>query len=113
MQQTDLGTTKSGMQPNIAGTLCYTPFFFIGLIASLYFFFTEKDNKFVRFHALQSLLIMAAGIVILVPLYILVMPVGVVVGLGFLGLGLWCMYQAYQGAAWRIPVIGDFAAENS
>jgi uncharacterized membrane protein len=110
MQQTDLGTTSSGIQPNIAGTLCYTPILFIGLIASL-FFFTEKDNKFVRFHALQSVLMMAAGIVILVPLYIVLMPVGMIVGLAFFVLGLWCMYQAYQGNEWRLPVIGDFASQ--
>jgi uncharacterized membrane protein len=88
MQQSDLGTTKSGMQPNIAGTLCYTPFFFIGLIASLYFYFTEKDNKFVRFHAVQSLVMTGIGLVLVVPLYILAMPVGAIVGLVFLGLAI-------------------------
>lgn len=113
MQQTDLGTTKSGMQPNIAGTLCYTPFLFIGLIASLYFYYTEKDNRFVRFHAMQSLILMAVGLVILVPLYIIVMPVGAIVGFVFLGLGIWCMYQAYQGNEWHIPVVGDFVEQNA
>jgi uncharacterized membrane protein len=101
------------MQPNIAATLCYTPFFFIGLIASLFFFFTEKENKFVRFHALQSLIMMAVGLVVLVPLYIIVMPVGAIIGLVFLGLAIWCMYQAYQGNEWRIPFVGDLAAQNT
>jgi uncharacterized membrane protein len=114
MQQPhDLGTTKSGMQPNVAGLLCYTPIFFIGLVASLFFVFTEKDNKFVPFHAIQSLLVMAVGIVVLTPLYLLVMPLGVVLGLAFFGLAIWCMYQAYQGNEWRMPVIGDFAAEKA
>ncbi len=108
----NLGTTKSGMQPNVAGMLCYTPIFFVGLIASLYFFVTEKENKFVRFHAVQSLCVMVVGIVLLTPLYFLVMPAGVILGLGFFALAVWCMYQAYQGNEWRIPVIGDFAAQN-
>jgi len=108
----NLGTTKSGMQPNVAGMLCYTPIFFVGLIAALFFFFTEKDNKFVRFHAIQSLCVMVVGIVVLTPLYMIVMPVGLIIGLGFLALAIWCMYQAYQGNEWRIPVVGDFAAQN-
>jgi uncharacterized membrane protein len=109
----NLGTTKGGMQPNIAGMLCYTPIFFIGLIASLFFFFTEKDNKFVRFHAVQSLCVMVVSLVLLVPLYLIIMPIGVLIALAFFALAVWCMYQAYQGVEWRIPVIGDFAAQNA
>ena len=113
MQDTNnLGTTKSGMQPNIAGMLCYTPILLIGLIASLFFVFTEKENKFVRFHAIQSLCVTAVGLVLWVPLYFIILPVGLIVVLAFFALAIWCMYQAYQGIEWRIPVIGDFAAQN-
>jgi uncharacterized membrane protein len=101
------------MQPNIAGMLCYTPILFIGLAASLFFYFTEKENKFVRFHAVQSLCIMVVGIVLLLPLYYFIMPVGMIVGLGFFGLAIWLMYQAYQGEEWPVPVVGDFAKQNS
>ena len=109
----NLGTTKSGMQPNVAGMLCYTPILFIGLAASLFFLFTEKENKFVRFHAVQSLCTMVVGIVLILPLYFIVMPIGAIVGLAFFGLAIWLMYQAYQGEEWPIPVIGDVAKQNS
>lgn len=109
----NLGSTKSGMQPNVAAMLCYTPFFFIGLVASIFFVATEKENKFVRFHAVQSLCLMAIGLVVLVPLYLIILPVGAIVGLGFLGLSIWLMYQAYQGNEWPVPVLGDFARQNS
>src|ERR1051326_6769649 len=45
-----LGPTSVGLDANIAGALSY--FWIIGLI----FFLIEKQNKFVRFHALQGLL---------------------------------------------------------
>jgi uncharacterized membrane protein len=56
---------------------------------------------------------MVIGIVLLVPLYLIIMPVGAIVGLGFFGLAIWLMYQAYQGEEWPVPVVGDFAKQNS
>src|SRR5690242_8830880 len=45
-----LGPTSIGIEANIAAALSY--FWIIGLI----FFFVEKKNRFVRFHAFQSML---------------------------------------------------------
>ena len=50
-EKKDLGETSIGMQPNLAGLLCY----FFGFITGLVFYLIEKKNKFVRFHAMQSM----------------------------------------------------------
>jgi uncharacterized membrane protein len=51
--------TKLGnLEPKLAGALCYLPVMYIHLLASIAFIATEpKDNRAVRFHAFQSLLI--------------------------------------------------------
>ena len=43
--------TSSGMQQNVAGLLCYLAWWVTGII----FLIIEKENKFVRFHAWQSI----------------------------------------------------------
>ena len=53
MENKDLGTTSTGIQPNVAGLLSYL----LGWVTGLIFFLIEKDNKFVRFHAMQSMIV--------------------------------------------------------
>ncbi len=45
--------TSTGLRANIAGLLCYV----LGWISGLIFILIEKDNKFVRFHAMQSIIV--------------------------------------------------------
>ena len=73
--------TNLGMAPNTAGLLCYAPCC-IGLVFSIVAAIVEKQSRFVRFHAFQSLLLHAIAIVALVAIQI------VQVALGFSGLGL-------------------------
>jgi len=56
--------TGSGLDPKIAAALSYI--WIVGLI----FFFIEKENKFVRFHAMQSILFGIANSVIMMVLAI-------------------------------------------
>ena len=44
--------TSMGLDESVAGLLCYI----VGWITGIVFLVLEKENKFVRFHALQSLL---------------------------------------------------------
>jgi len=53
MAEQDLGKSSTGMQPNVAGLLCYLA----GWITGLIFYLIEKENKFVRFHAMQSIIV--------------------------------------------------------
>ena len=111
-EKKNLGETSMGMQPNLAGLLCY----FFGFITGLVFYFVEKKNKFVRFHAMQSIVVFGSFFV--ANLVLLVLPVlGVIIGalLSLLSLVLWIllMIKAYQGEMFKLPIAGDIAEKNS
>ncbi|MBC8474001.1 MAG: DUF4870 domain-containing protein [Candidatus Omnitrophica bacterium] len=111
-EKKDLGETSLGMQPNLAGLLCY----FFGFITGLVFYLVEKKNKFVRFHAMQSIVVFGSFFV--ANLVLLVVPVlGVIIGglLSLLSLVLWIllMIKAYQGEFFKLPIAGDIAEKNS
>jgi uncharacterized membrane protein len=108
------GTTQSGLSPNVAGLLCYV----LTILTGLFFILTEKENKFVRFHALQAIFFgIADGVVWVVvnalPLGFLGLLVIPVFGLGSLGLWIYLMYTAYQGQQFKLPVLGDLAEQNA
>jgi uncharacterized membrane protein len=114
------GQTNLGVSPNVGGLLCYVPCC-IGLIFSVVAAIVEKQSKFVRFHAFQSLLLHAATVVISIALLILqiilaVIHMGVVgtllrllLGVGFLGLTIFLMVKANGGEEFELPVIGEMA----
>src|SRR3990172_2936052 len=60
-------TQKSGLglEPNIAAALSYI--WIVGLI----FFFIEKENRFIRFHAMQSIIFGIANTVVMFVLIII------------------------------------------
>ncbi len=123
MEAKDLGKTSTGIQANVAGLLSYV----LGWITGLIFFLIEKENKFVRFHALQSIITFgglsvlsiaisvfvgifaAMGAGFLVPILTLINAL-----LGILGLILWIllMIKAYQGEKFKLPIAGDIAEKN-
>ena len=100
--------TSSGMDENVAGLLCYL----VGWITGLIFFLIEKENQFVRFHAMQSILVF--GFISVVEIIFFWVPV-----LSWLiwvfGLILWIilMVKAYQGTKFKLPVTGDLAEKWS
>ncbi|HEY7125906.1 MAG TPA: DUF4870 domain-containing protein [Ktedonobacterales bacterium] len=104
-----LGPTSIGLDANIAGALSY--FWIIGLI----FFFIEKKNRFVRFHAFQAL---AWGIAIFVVAIILdylpyVFFVGSLLHIAWLVGAIYAAVQAYNGKMFKLPVVGDMAEKNA
>ncbi|NQT75861.1 MAG: DUF4870 domain-containing protein [Candidatus Omnitrophica bacterium] len=107
-----MGETSIGMQPNMAGLLCY----FLGWITGLVFYLVEKKNKFVRFHAMQSLIVF--GSLAIINIVLLVIPaLGILLSilLSLLSLVLWIllMIKAYQGEYFKLPIAGDIAEKNS
>jgi uncharacterized membrane protein/ribosomal protein L40E len=108
------GSTTS-LEPNVAGLLCYLA----GWITGLIFILIEKENKFVRFHAMQSIVTFGALTVVWIILqvltsilwffWILDVPVWI------LSVVLWIilMVKAYQGERFKLPIAGDFAEKNS
>ena len=45
--------TSTGLDENIAGLLCYV----LGWVSGIVFILIERENKFVRFHAIQSIVV--------------------------------------------------------
>ncbi|MEK6692472.1 MAG: DUF4870 domain-containing protein [Nitrospirota bacterium] len=122
-KQAELGTSSSGIEPNLAAALSYV----LTIITGIIFFVIEKENKYVRFHAMQAILFGAAWIVlwivlgvvflglIFVPVIGWIISAVIYLGLGLGGFILWLilMYKAYQGERFKLPVIGDIAEKNA
>jgi len=114
----------TGLTSNVAAALAYI----LGLITGILFLVLEpyKHDRFVRFHAIQSILYSAAGIVFRIGWSILVsavidvsgwaglvlVPVGLVISLALFGFWIFLMYQAYSNREFRIPIIGAIAAKQ-
>ncbi|HEB12476.1 MAG TPA: DUF4870 domain-containing protein [Actinobacteria bacterium] len=118
--------TSSGLEPNLAALLAYL----FGWISGLIFYLIETKNKYVRFHALQSILFSVAYIAVFFLLSMVfgilgAMPgVGVmmvalgglasmVLGIGFFVIWIMLMVKAWKGEKWVLPIIGDIAEKNS
>ena len=115
-----------GLDGNLAAAIGYP----IGIIA-LILIFMEKDNKFVRFHAIQSLLwglvgtvaIVAVAIIGVILIFVLgyiasglgiaawVIMVLAIVGvvLGLLGGAVFAAIKAYGGVEFKLPIVGNMA----
>ena len=109
--------TSTGLEANVAGLLCYV----LGWISGLVFILIEKENKFVRFHAMQSIVTFGAITVVSIALSILgLIPfIGVVfdiinVIIGVLAFVLWIilMVKAAQGTMYKLPWAGNFAEKQ-
>ncbi len=117
-----LGPSSLNMDPKTAAGLSY-------LLVGIIFFFIEKQNRFVRFHAAQYILLFITGIA----WYILITIISVIIAVaangssaaGILLLGPTCLYwigglalfigwlvgmiQAFTGKYFKLPVIGNIA----
>lgn len=92
---------------NLMGAAAYLLGFVTGVILLL----VEKEDKFVRFHAMQSTI--TFGLIFLVGLAPVVgWLVGVVLAPLSLILWLVLMWKAYQGEMFKLPVVGDFAQKQ-
>jgi len=105
------GKTNSGLDENVAGLLCYV----FGIVTGVIFMMIEKENRFVRFHALQSIFVSAAIIVLniavnLVPL--LGMLISFLLSAAAFILWIVLMVKAYQGQMFKLPIIGDMAEKQ-
>jgi uncharacterized membrane protein len=100
--------TSTGLSPNIAGLLCYVA----GWISGIILLVLEQRNKFVRFHAAQS--IVAFGTLTLAGIVLGLIPVvGVAFSsiIGIIGFIVWIimMVKAYNGEWYKLPWAGDVA----
>ena len=104
--------TSTGLEENVAGLLCYV----LGWITGLVFILIEKENKMVRFHALQSIIVF--GAITVVSIIVSWIPIiGYIIGilLSVLALVLWIllMIKAYQGEKYKVVIAGDIADKHT
>lgn len=103
--------TVLGVTENLEALICYA----LGWVTGLVFLFLEKNNEYVRFHALQSLVtfgaLRAASFVLV---FIPILGWLVAFCLSILSLVLWVflMVKAYSGERYKLPVVGDFVEQQ-
>ena len=116
----------AGLTPNVAGALTYL----VGLITGILFLVIDpfKTDRFVRFHAFQSIFFNIAWIAFWIAwtivglilgaishglFFIIQLPVNLLVMVGGFCLWAYLMYSAYQGKTVQLPIIGPLAAKQA
>jgi uncharacterized membrane protein len=103
-----MGETSTGLKNNVAGALCYV----LGWISGIIFLILEPNNKFIRFHAFQSIVVF--GVLTVAGMILSWIP-----GIGHffqwiisvIAFILWIvlMVMASQGKKYKLPLAGDLA----
>ncbi len=115
----------TGLTPNLAGALAYS----LGIITGILFLVLEpyRRDRFVRFHAMQSIVYFVAALAFSIAWRIMVgvlmsisgwialasMPIRLVISLAMFCLWLFLMFQAYNGREFSIPILGGIARKQA
>lgn len=114
------GKTSMGLDANVAALLSYV----LTCVTGLVFFLVEKENRFVRFHAMQAILFGASWFVVAIVfmfisitlalmdigiLSLLFWPIRLLFWLGFFAAWIMLLIKAYQGQMFKLPIIGKMA----
>lgn len=109
-------STSTGLEPHVGSLLAYA----FGWISGLILFLMETENREVRFHAAQSILLCIALLAVYIPLFVLsLVPVigflgwlaTVAVGLGAFALWIYLLIQGWNLHHVKLPMIGDMAEQ--
>jgi uncharacterized membrane protein len=118
--------TGAGLSPNAAGALAYL----VGAITGILFLVIDpfKADRFVRFHAFQSIFFNLAWIAFWIVwgilglmlsavshglFFIIQLPINLLVTVGGFCIWVYLMYAAYQGKTFQLPIIGALAASQA
>jgi uncharacterized membrane protein len=111
--------SATGFEPHVAAALAYLAGPFSGAIILV----AERSNRFVRFHAWQAILGLGGfGLAAVVFLFLafaglLLSPsaftffrwLAVLTTMAWLVAWALCLFKAFGGAAWKLPLAGDYA----
>ncbi len=122
------GKSAIGLDANVAAALGYI----IGILG-LINFIIEKENKFVKFHGIQSIIYSVGIGAVFTVIWIVLIIFGIVLTAvsDVLGVLMWIInlvivfaffvamfggliyaaYQAYQGQMFKLPIVGNIAAK--
>jgi uncharacterized membrane protein len=125
MQNMSGGKSALGLDGNVTALIGYL----IGIIA-IVLIFIEKDNRFVRFHAIQSVVFHIGAFVLIFAVWIvggiiaavlgqissifsiigiLIYLLGMLLWLGWLGGMIYGAIKAFQGQMFKYPIFGNLA----
>ena len=98
-------SSSTGLPKNTAAALSYV----LGPITGVIFLVLEKD-PFVRFHAMQSIVVFSVLFVLQWVLGLTIILLALVPLISVLGFVLWLLliYKAWQGEEWEVPVLGKY-----
>src|SRR5580692_10696393 len=116
----------AGLTPNVAGALAYL----VGAITGILFLVIDpfKTDRFVRFHAFQSIFFNLAWIAFWIVwmivglmlgaishglFFIIQLPINLLVTVGGFCIWIYLMYSAYQWKTFQLPIIGPLAASQA
>ena len=102
---------RGGLEPRFAAALSYLG----GALTGILFLIIEKQNRFVRFHAMQSTItflgvvvvhFVLRGVPVIGPVLTFAFVVGIVV--------LWVVLivKAFSGERYKLPYIGEWAEQQ-
>jgi uncharacterized membrane protein len=104
-------TATPAISQNLAGMLCYI------FIPAIVFLLVEpyNRNRFIRFHAFQSILFIISWVVLhgVVAIPYVGLALGSILELAFLICWIVLLIKAYQGVMFKLPVIGEFAEKHA
>lgn len=104
---------KPQLEPNVMAALSYA----IPLVMGIVVILTEKENKFVRFHAFQSIIFglvwygasAIAGSLTVVLIGFILSPIVTVAGVA---LWFFLMWKAYSNLEYQLPFVGKIAYDQ-
>ena len=100
--------SATGLKKETAGALAYV----LGPITGVIFLVLEKDS-FVRFHAMQSIVVFIGLFVLqwVLALTIILLILVPLINIVMFVLWLMLIYKAWQGEEWEVPILGKFARQ--
>jgi uncharacterized membrane protein len=111
--------SSTGLEPPFAAALAYLAGPFSGILLLL----AERSNRFVQFHAWQaifglgSLAVFGVGVLVCAFLGLFISPrvfttlymCAGVLALVWLAVWVFCLFKAFSGSAWKMPLFGGLA----
>ena len=122
--ETSAKSTSTGLPANVAAAIACIP-----LIGGIIFYILEKQDNFVRFYAMQSIIFGIAWVLLSIACGILSGLFGAIPAVGAIFANLWnlfawlihlalfvlmvvAMVKAFTGVRWDIPYIGPIARKQ-
>jgi uncharacterized membrane protein len=89
--------------------------YLLGFVTGIIILLVEKQNKFVRFHAMQSTILF--GGIFVINIFLGFIPIlGWLTGLllSFIAFILWIvlMWKSFQGEMYKVPYVGELAEKQ-